>query len=103
MSAAKVTIGSYLLGFLGICAWAAWSDPSLGGFLVALREPWGLVITLDFVFGCLLLAWIIYFLEGSIATALPWVVALFIMGNIIGAIYLLLRLDRIRRRLAPQS
>jgi hypothetical protein len=100
MGAAKWSIGLYLLAFLGVFAWAAWADPGLGGFLTALREPWGLVVTLDFVFGCLLLAWIIYFLEGSAAAALPWVIALFIIGNIVGAIYLLTRLERVRQRLA---
>jgi hypothetical protein len=103
MNAAKPTIVIYLVAFVGIFIWAAMTDPTLGGFLAALREPWGLVVTLDFFFGCLLLSWIIYYVEGSARVALPWAVALFIVGNIVGAIYLLTRLDRIRQRLAATA
>ena len=101
MQGAKWTVTLYLLGFIAVFAWAALADPSLVGFLAVLREPWGLVVTLDFVFGCLLLAWLIYFIEGSARAAVAWGVALLVIGNIVGAIYLLTRLQRIRGRLAP--
>lgn len=60
MTSAKPTIVLYLLVFLGIFVWAAVTDPTFAGFMTAVREPWGLVVTLDFVFGCLLLSWIIW-------------------------------------------
>ncbi|MFZ5655182.1 MAG: hypothetical protein ACOY42_12410 [Pseudomonadota bacterium] len=101
MQGAKWTVTLYLLGFLGVFAWAALVDPGLAGFFAVLREPWGLVVTLDFLFGCLLLTWLIYFIEGSARAALAWGVALFVIGNIVGAIYLLTRLGRLRERLAP--
>lgn len=100
MQGAKWTVTLYLLGFIAVFAWAALTDPGLTGFLAVLREPWGLVVTLDFVFGCLLLTWLIYFIEGSAPAAVLWGVALFVVGNIVGAIYLLTRLERIRGRLA---
>ena len=103
MTSAKPTILLYLLVFLAVFVWAVLADPTLAGFMTAVREPWGLVVTLDFVFGCLLLSWIIYYVEGSARAALPWAVALFIVGNIVGAIYLLTRLDRIRQRLATTA
>jgi hypothetical protein len=103
MTSAKPTIVLYLLAFLAVFVWAAFADPTFAGFLTAVREPWGLVVTLDFAFGCLLLSWIIYYVEGSARAALPWAVALFIVGNIVGAIYLLTRLDRIRQRLAATA
>ncbi|MBK8131868.1 MAG: hypothetical protein IPK48_03600 [Gammaproteobacteria bacterium] len=103
MTSAKPTIVLYSLAFLGIFIWAALTDPTFAGFVAAVREPWGLVVTLDFVFGCLLLSWLIYYIEGSARAALPWAVALFIVGNIVGAIYLLMRLDRIRQRLAATA
>ncbi len=101
MQGAKWTVTLYLLGFLAVFAWAALADPGLAGFLTVLREPWGLVVTLDFAFGCLLLTWLIYFIEGSARAAVLWGVALFVVGNIVGAVYLLTRLQRIRARLAP--
>lgn len=103
MQAPKLTIALYLLGFIGVFAWAVAADPTLAGFVAVLREPWGLVVTLDFAFGCLLLTWLIYFIEGSARAALLWGVALFVVGNIVGAIYLLTRLERIRGRLAATS
>ena len=103
MTSAKPTIVLYLLAFLAVFVWAVLADPAFAGFLAAVREPWGLVVTLDFVFGCLLLSWLIYYVEGSARAALPWAVALFIVGNIVGAIYLLTRLDRIRQRLAATA
>ncbi len=103
MTSAKPTIVLYSLVFLGIFIWAVMTDPTFAGFMTAVREPWGLVVTLDFVFGCLLLSWLIYYVEGSARAALPWAVALFIVGNIVGAIYLLMRLDRIRQRLAATA
>ena len=103
MNLAKPTIVIYLLAFLGVFVWAALADPTLASFLTAVREPWGLVVTLDFAFGCLLLSWIIYWVEGSARVALTWAVALFIVGNIVGAIYFLTRFDRIRARLAAAA
>lgn len=103
MNLAKSTIAIYLLGFLGVFAWAALADPGFAGFLRMLHEPWGLVVSLDFVFGCLLLSWIIYCVEGSARVALAWAAALFIVGNIVGAIWFLTRFERIRARLAATA
>ena len=89
----------YLLFFAGLFAWAGISDPTLVGFFSAIKEPWSMVILMDFVFGCLLFSWIIYFVEGSAKAAIPWAVALFIVGNIVGAIYLLTRFDKIKQRI----
>ncbi len=83
MQGAKWTVTLYLLGFLAVFAWAALADPGLAGFLTVLREPWGLVVTLDFAFGCLLLTWLIYFIEGSARAAVLWGVALFVAAEFV--------------------
>lgn len=90
----------YLVFFTGLFAWAMWVDPTLGGFFRAIEEPWAVVILMDFVFGCLLFTWMIFFVEGSVKSTVPWAVALFIIGNIVGAVYILLKLDKIKQRLA---
>ena len=100
---AKSTIGLYLLAFVALFAWALVNDPLAKGFIAALSEPWVWVVWMDFVFGCLLLSWIIYFIEGSAKTALMWAIPLFIVGNIVGAVYVLLNLEKIKSRLSPSS
>ena len=93
----------YLIFFVTLLFWAAMADPKLAGFIQSLNEPWSVVVLMDFVFGGLLLSWMIYFVEGSAKAALPWAIALFIVGNIIGAVYILLRIKRIEERLSPQA
>ncbi len=103
MNVIKPVTVLYLLFFLALFVWAAMADPKFMGFVQSLNEPWSIVVLMDFVFGCLLLSWMIYFVEGSARTALPWAIALFIVGNIVGAVYVLLRFERIRQRLSPQT
>ncbi len=88
----------YLVFFIALFVWAAVGDPKLAGFMASLNEPWSLVVLMDFVFGCLMFSWMIYFVEGSAKAALPWAIALFIVGNIISAVYILLRFNKIRQR-----
>lgn len=97
---AKSTIGIYLLAFIVLFVWALVNDPLAKGFFAILGEPWVWVVWMDFVFGCLLLSWIIYFIEGSAKTALIWAIPLFIVGNIVGAAYVLLNLEKIKNRIS---
>lgn len=103
MNVIKPVTVLYLIFFLALSVWAAMADPKLAGFVRSLNEPWSVVVLMDFIFGCLLLSWMIYFVEGSVRATLPWAIALFIVGNIIGAVYVLLRFERIRQRLSPQT
>lgn len=96
---AKSTIGFFLVVFSVLFGWTIANDPLAKGFFAVLSEPWVQVVWMDFLFGCLLLSWIIYFIEGSAKTALKWAIPLFIFGNIIGAIYVLLNLEKIKHRL----
>ena len=100
---AKSTIGLYLVAFVVLFAWALVNDPLATGFFAALGEPWVWVVWMDFVFGCLLLSWMIYFIEGSAKVALMWAIPLFIVGNIVGAIYVLLYLEKIKSRLSASN
>ena len=101
MNLIKSVTLTYLVLFTALFIWAGITDPRLSGFFIAIDEAWGAVVFMDFVFGCLLMSWMIYFIEGSAKAALPWVIALFIVGNIIGALYLLLNFDNIKSRLSP--
>ena len=93
----------YLLFFIALFVWALVGDPKLSGFLQTINEPWNIVVLMDFVFGCLMFSWMIFFVEGSAKATLPWAIALFIVGNIISAVYILLRFNKIRERIGQPA
>ena len=61
---------------------------------------WSFVVLGDIVLGFLLMSFVIYFCEPSGARALLWIIPLFILGNVVGAVYVPLNLRRIRTRRA---
>ncbi|HDY82183.1 MAG: hypothetical protein DRQ65_05030 [Gammaproteobacteria bacterium] len=99
MNIIKPVTALSLLCFTGVFIWAGFTDPGLVSFVGSLGQPWPTVVLLDFVFGCLLFSWMIYFVEGSAKSAIPWAVALFVVGNIVSAIYILVRFDKIQQRI----
>jgi hypothetical protein len=103
MNIIKPVTTLYLVFFACLFAWAIWADPTLVGFFRAIEEPWTVVVLMDFVFGCLLFTWVIFFVEGSAKSTVPWAVALFIIGNIVGAVYVLLRFEKIKQRLSAAA
>lgn len=92
-----------LIFFIVLFLWAALADPILAGFLQTINEPWNIVVLMDFVFGCLMFSWMIFFVEGSAKATLPWAIALFIVGNIISAVYILLRFNKIKQRIGQPA
>lgn len=64
-----------------------------------LSDPWGLVTLADLYLGFILLSVVIALTERG-WTALVWIVPLFFLGNLWAAIWLVLRLPALARRLA---
>lgn len=93
----------YLVFFIALFAWAVVGDPKFAGFMASLNEPWNIVVLMDFVFGCLMFSWMIFFVEGSAKATIPWAIALFIVGNIISAVYILLRFNKIKERIGEPA
>jgi len=83
-----------LLGLIGCIVWASMS----GSVLVALREmmatPWGATTLLDLFVGLGLVAVWIALLERKWQRALPWIVFLPLLGNVVTLIYFTVRLVR---------
>lgn len=66
-------------------------------------DPWGLVSLVDLYLGFIMFAVVIGLIERPVVTAVL-VVALLILGNVVGAIWLAVRLPELGRRLAqPKS
>lgn len=66
-----------------------------------LADPWVSLGMADLVLGFILTACIVTAVEGSLLRALPWIIGVFIAGNIVTAVYLIIRFDRVFGRLAP--
>ena len=80
--------------FVVVFAWAAITADSFS-LSVFFSDPWVAVATTDLFLGFVLMAIVIGTVEGSFARAAPWIVAMFIVGNLIPAIYLILHFARL--------
>lgn len=105
MEKIKLVVLGYAAVMVLLTVWGFYIDPGFASFFSSLsfREPWPLTVTLDFVLGLLLFSIVIYLIEGSARKAVCWGVLMFLMGNIISAIYLLLNMDKIRTRLGSRA
>ncbi|NQV22666.1 MAG: hypothetical protein HQ511_14730 [Rhodospirillales bacterium] len=95
---AVICLVALVVGIAG----ATMADPMLTGFFEILDQPtgWPFVVTLDLMVGFLFLSFMIYFVEGDVAKTLYWAVPLFILGNVVSAVYLIVNLNKIRGRLS---
>ncbi|MEN3974569.1 hypothetical protein [Emcibacter sp. SYSU 3D8] len=91
---ARLIVALGILFFLGVGVWAYSTGAPLdwGAFTA---DPWVALGMADLTFGFLLFSVIIGLAEGSVLRAAPWIVALFIVGNLVSAVYLLVNLNRI--------
>ncbi len=105
MEKSKQAILIYMAVFVPLSIWGFYTEPTFSSFFgsLSIMEPWPLIITLDFMFGLLLFAVVIYLIEGSFAKAVVWGVLMLVIGNVATAIYLLLNFDKIRVRLGARA
>lgn len=66
-----------------------------------LADPWVSLGMADLVLGFVLTSCIIAAVEGSLLRAIPWIVGVFIAGNVVTAVFLIIRFEKIFPRLAP--
>lgn len=93
----KNLIGSFGLLLLGLILWAiiAGDFGAAGEFL--LGKPWGIVTMADLYLGFFLSAVVIFYAEPDKKTALVWLLPIFILGNVVTALWFVLRgLPRLR-------
>ena len=98
MTALKSIIALAGLGLFGLIIWAFQTADFFASFGAMIADPWGLVALADLYLGFLLLSAIIFSFESSKAAAALWVVALFILGNVVGAAYLVVKGLRLASR-----
>jgi hypothetical protein len=100
-----MSIAAALLGvpLLVVTAWALvnGSFDAAIGFLT--RDPWGIAITVDLYTGFALFGLLVGHVERSAARAAAWLLPALVLGNLVPAVYLALRLRHIVRRDAAAS
>ena len=84
-----------LLSMLAICFWAGSQQNMVEYVSKELSDPWFMATLLDCYWGLFIFSgWLVY-QEKSWVTRVPWLVAIFCLGNIAVAIYGLLRVTRL--------
>ncbi len=88
----------------GLIVWAMMvGDFSAAGDFL-LGKPWGIVAMTDLYLGFLLIALVIYLAEPDKRIALIWIVPIFVLGNIVVALWFVLRgFTRLRRAFTDRT
>ncbi|MDQ0315300.1 hypothetical protein [Amorphus orientalis] len=89
-----------------LVGWAMTQAPLLESFGRVIADPWGLVALADLYLGFVLLSVVIALTERSRILAVILIVALFLLGNIVGALWVAARWPLLRdglRRMTAAS
>lgn len=82
-----------------LIGWAAYEAPFFGSFGAIIADPWGIVALADLYLGFVLLGLVIALTERSRPVAVVLIAALFVLGNVVGAIWLVVRWRRLQEKL----
>ncbi|MBL8537202.1 MAG: hypothetical protein JNM59_07340 [Hyphomonadaceae bacterium] len=105
MNVLRALIGVLGLALLGLILWAAFAKADLhGSFMdqlgVITTLPWGIVSLFDLYVGFFFFSVIVFLTERSWLAAAAWAAPIFIVGNVWSALWLLLKLPSLARRLS---
>jgi hypothetical protein len=104
MSGLRLLVGLLGLALLGAILWASFAGADVHGTFfdqvgVVTTLPWGIVTLADLYLGFVLFAVIVFIAERSWLSATLWSLPLLFLGNIWAALWLVLRLPSLLRRL----
>ena len=92
-----VIVCGILLGLLvAAILIASGHSPVLAGLRHVIADPWGVVTLLDLGVGLLFVAVWLALVEPSPSRAAVWIIALFLLGNMVTLTYLLWRTCKVR-------
>lgn len=104
MGAVRIVVG---LAGLGLCALIALAIPAsgpLGEEIAKLAAPpWGVVTLVDLYLGFAIAAVLIVALEPNKWVALAWAAPIFVLGNVVTAAWVVLRLPAVLARRASTA
>lgn len=104
MNILRAAVGVLAIALLGVAAWAGFSQTDLHGgiidqFTVITTLPWGKASMFDLFVGFALFAIVVLMAERSWTRALLWAAPIFVLGNFWTAIWLIVRLPSLSKRL----
>ena len=88
-------VGLAALGFVAACFWA-YGEVGWSGFDIVIAQPWGVVTTLDVMLGAVCMGAVIFHYEEKPLIAALWSLAIFPLGHVVSAAWLILRFQRAR-------
>lgn len=104
MAGLRILVGVLGVALLAAVLWAAFAGADLhgtflqqGGVLTTL--PWGVATLVDLYVGFAFFAVIVFLAERSWVAALVWALPIFALGNIWAAVWLVMKLPSLARRL----
>ncbi|MDX2238029.1 MAG: hypothetical protein NW203_10745 [Hyphomonadaceae bacterium] len=105
MSILRAAIGVGGGALLALILWAAFAGQDLhGGFFtqvdVITALPWGIVTLADLYLGFALFAALVFVVEKSLLRAVLWAAPVFFLGNVWAALWFVLRLPELARRIS---
>lgn len=104
MNLLRILVGVLGAALLGAILWASFAGADIHGTLlqqtsVLTTLPWGIVTLSDLYAGFLVFAVVIFIAERSWLSAALWSAPLLVLGNVWAALWLVLRLPSLIRRL----
>lgn len=91
----RTLIAGLAIGLLALIIWAGLNANFLSSFAQVMANPWGLVAIADLYFGFVIFSAILLVVDGAKPASFIWIVALFCAGNVLSAVWLVLRLPKL--------
>jgi hypothetical protein len=99
----RVAVGVLGAALVGAILWASFGGTLHGTFMnqlgVITTLPWGIVTLADLYLGFILFAVVVFLAERSWLSAALWSLPLLFLGNVWAALWLVLRLPSLARRI----
>lgn len=86
---------------LGLIVWASLDTPIGESFARIVADPWGLVTLADLYLGFVLFSVVVAVVEPKRWIAVAVILSTFVLGNLVTAVWLVLRLPRLAARRFP--
>ncbi|MAZ83429.1 MAG: hypothetical protein CME90_07435 [Hoeflea sp.] len=99
MTLLRLVIAALAIAFAILIVWAIGTGTFSEAGAWLMSEPWGLVSMADLYLGFLLLATVIFFFERKWWVAALWILPIPFLGNVWTAVWFVVRLPEMARRL----
>lgn len=96
----RVLFAGLGLVLVALIVWASLNASFGESFAAITADPWGIVSLADLYLGFFIFAAFVFFIDGPRPASFAWVIALMFLGNVLAALWLVLRWPLLVRRLS---